>query len=78
MSTRTSQFSSSPPSSSVTCASSQTCGPWEMIQTGSPSARRMDASYSSPSPMALVYTTGASTGLPPSRRARSRSTSTPP
>ena len=36
MPSRTSQFTSTPPSNSVTCASSSTCGPWEMIHAGVP------------------------------------------
>ena len=66
-----------PPSSSVTCASSHTCGPCEMIHVGRPKCRCTSAANSSPSASALVNTTGARTVCPPAARVRSRSTSTP-
>ncbi len=53
-----------PPSNSVTCASSETCGPWEMIQPGVPNALMTSDRNSSPRPSALVNTTGASTWAP--------------
>ncbi len=76
MCSRTSQLIRMPPSSSVTCASSSTCGPCEIIQTGAPNAAVTSAENSSPRPSALVNTTGASTWVP-RWRLRSRNTDNP-
>ncbi|SLH61169.1 Uncharacterised protein [Mycobacteroides abscessus subsp. abscessus] len=51
---RTSQLSSRPPRTSVTWASSSTCGPCEMIHTGSPKVSVTLSANSSPRLSALV------------------------
>ncbi|CKT85929.1 Uncharacterised protein [Mycobacterium tuberculosis] len=73
---RTSQFTSTPPSNSVTWASSSTWGPCEMIHPGVPNCSVTSGQKRSPSPSALVNTTGASTWVP-RWRLRSRSTDSP-